>query len=146
MAVDKGVGIVLNFTAAMIVVDFDDIVVKIFVTLKTKALFKDFLNFKTNLGQAKSTENCGLRCKNGPLMKWMAFLMSFGALTFAVAHDFNLINVTQLIPAVVKGFNLQHSKLITSNIDDLRFHDYSVDEKFEFESYESMLLEEEFFV
>ena len=46
LAREQGIGIILNFTAAMIVIDFDDITAKLFVTLKTRNLFNNFLQFQ----------------------------------------------------------------------------------------------------
>jgi len=46
LAKEQGIGIVLNFTAAMVVIDFDDIVVKLFVSIRTRNQFNDFLQLK----------------------------------------------------------------------------------------------------
>ena len=46
LAREQGIGIILNFTAAMIVIDFDEITAKLFVTLNTRNMFKTFLQFQ----------------------------------------------------------------------------------------------------
>jgi len=117
LAQELGIGVVLNFTAAMIVVDFDDIVVKLFVTLKTRAIFNDFLLFKAGKKILKNAEICKVRCNSGALMKWLAFVISFGALTYTVAVDMNLLSKYSLIPAVEFGFDIAHSTLENSTFE-----------------------------
>ena len=46
LAREQGIGIILNFTAAMIVIDFDDITSKLFVTLNNRNMFKNFLQLQ----------------------------------------------------------------------------------------------------
>lgn len=124
----------------MIVVDFDDIVVKLFVTLKTRSLFNDFLVFKIDKKLVTTSENFKGGCISGPVMKILAFLMSFVALGYAVISDLNIINKIKLVPAVQLGFDLVTSASDHWNIVSLRFIDLDEPNQILLERFDSWLV------
>jgi len=87
LAREQGIGIILNFTAAMIIIDFDDITVKLFVSLRTRNLFNNFLQLKVEQKIFKHAEIGGRKVYFAAVMKTIAGLMSVGALCYAVHVD-----------------------------------------------------------
>jgi len=71
----------------MIVIDFDDIAVKLFVTLKTRNLYNNFLLLKVEDKIFQHTEIGCMRISFAPIMKGIALLMSLGALSCAIYVD-----------------------------------------------------------
>jgi len=90
----------------MIVIDFDDIVVKLFVTLRTRNRFQDFLLLKVKKKIFTYTEIRGRKFYFAPLMKVSACFMSSFGLFYAIYIDQNLSQYYDLIPAVKLGFDI----------------------------------------
>ena len=95
---EQGIGIILNFTAAMIVIEFDDITAKLFVTLKTRNKFRNFLQLQVEKKIWNYAEIRARKCYFTPVMKILAAFMSYIALLIAVNVD--LSKHYKLIPAV----------------------------------------------
>jgi len=117
IAQEQGIGIILNFTAAMIVIDFDDIAVKLFVTLKTRNLYNNFLLLKVEDKIFQHTEIGGMRIFFAPTMKGIALLMSLVALSFAIYVDKNQSDYVVKLHAVIEGYQVDADPLSFGTID-----------------------------
>lgn len=85
---EKGVGLVLNFTAAVIIIDFDELIGKFFTTLKQKNQYEKFLTIEISPKVYEASKIYGVPVYFSSILKVLAASFSLGTLIYAVSKDF----------------------------------------------------------
>lgn len=84
---EKGVGLVLNFTAAVIIIEFDELISKLFITLSERNQFEKFLVVDIKKGIFDNPRVKGVPLYLSAILKILAAAFSIGVLIYVVTLD-----------------------------------------------------------